>query len=170
MTGMVIGEAVSRCLYWPVTRPARIHTGADADSDEPCAPTGSDNPLPQEQESKVEVGQEPQVDAGAEDDCPAYPPDLDIAGCHSCSSGARRAQPQRLLQHLHRVRQLRNIVGRQCLFGEPSDLRGDAMLNLQMAPQLPRCICESRSGGCRERQTRRRSARRRCPCRTSVSG
>ena len=73
MTGMVIGEAVSRCLYWPVTRPARIHTGADADSDEPCAPTGSDNPLPQEQEQEpeVELGPEPKVDAGAEDDCPA---------------------------------------------------------------------------------------------------
>jgi hypothetical protein len=34
-----------------------IHTGADPDSDEPCAPTGSDNPLPQEREPEVEVGQ-----------------------------------------------------------------------------------------------------------------
>jgi type VII secretion protein EccE len=48
-----------------------IHTGADADGDEPCAPTGFDNPLPQEQEPKVEVGPVPHVDAGAEDDCPA---------------------------------------------------------------------------------------------------
>lgn len=53
--------------------------GADVDSDEPCAPTGSDDPLPQEQEQEVdvvaepevEVGSEPEVDAGAEDDCPA---------------------------------------------------------------------------------------------------
>lgn len=48
-----------------------IHTCADPDGDEPCTPTGSDNPLPQEQEPKVEVGPEPQVDAGVEDDCPA---------------------------------------------------------------------------------------------------
>jgi type VII secretion protein EccE len=50
-----------------------IHIGADVDSDEPCAPTDSDNPLPQEQEQepKVEVGPQPEVDAGAEDDCPA---------------------------------------------------------------------------------------------------
>jgi type VII secretion protein EccE len=50
-----------------------IDTGTDADSDEPCAPTGSDNPLPQEQEQEpeVELGPEPKVDAGAEDDCPA---------------------------------------------------------------------------------------------------
>jgi hypothetical protein len=45
----------------------RIHTGADADDDEPCAPTGSDNPLPQEQEPKGEVGPEPEVDAAVED-------------------------------------------------------------------------------------------------------
>lgn len=48
-----------------------IDTGADADSEEPCAPTGSDSPLPEEQEPEVEVGPEPKVDAGAEDDCPA---------------------------------------------------------------------------------------------------
>jgi transposase len=48
-----------------------IDTGTDADSDEPCAPTGSDNPLPQEQEPEVEVGPEPKVDVGAEGDCPA---------------------------------------------------------------------------------------------------
>lgn len=48
-----------------------IHTGTDAESDEPCAPTGSDNPLRQEQEPEVEVGLEPKADAAAEDDCPA---------------------------------------------------------------------------------------------------
>jgi type VII secretion protein EccE len=32
----------------------RIDTGADADRDEPCAPNGSDDPLPQEQEPKIE--------------------------------------------------------------------------------------------------------------------
>jgi type VII secretion protein EccE len=40
-----------------------IDTGADADSDEPCAPTGSDKPLPHEQEPEVEVGSESTVDA-----------------------------------------------------------------------------------------------------------
>jgi hypothetical protein len=48
-----------------------IRTGADADSDEPCAPTGSDNPLPQDQEPKAEVGPEPEVDAAVEAAFPA---------------------------------------------------------------------------------------------------
>jgi type VII secretion protein EccE len=48
-----------------------IDTGADADGDQPCAPTGLDNPLSQEQEPEVQVGPEPMVDAGAQDDCPA---------------------------------------------------------------------------------------------------
>ena len=47
--------------------------GADVDSDEPCAPTGSDDPLTQEQEQEqgVAVGPVPEVDAGGEDGCAA---------------------------------------------------------------------------------------------------
>ena len=51
--------------------------GAHVDSDEPCAPNGSDDSLPQEQEvdveaePKVEEGPVPEVDAGAEDGCAA---------------------------------------------------------------------------------------------------
>jgi prepilin-type processing-associated H-X9-DG protein len=55
--------------------------GADVDSDEPCIPTDSDDPLPQEQEQEqevdveagpeVEVGPEPEVVVCGEDDCPA---------------------------------------------------------------------------------------------------
>jgi transposase len=51
--------------------------GADVKDEQPRAPTGSDDPLPQEQEvdveaePQVEVGPEPEVDAGAEDDCRA---------------------------------------------------------------------------------------------------
>ena len=56
--------------------------GADVEGDEPCAPTSSDDPLPQEQEQEqeqeqdvdveaeqeAEVGPVPEVDAGVEDD------------------------------------------------------------------------------------------------------
>ena len=56
--------------------------GADVDSDERCAPTGSDETFPQEQEQEVdveaaqevEVGPVPEVDAGGEDDCAATVP------------------------------------------------------------------------------------------------
>jgi hypothetical protein len=48
-----------------------IGTGADADSEEPCAPTGSDSLLPEEQEPELEAGTEPKVDGAAGDDCPA---------------------------------------------------------------------------------------------------
>jgi hypothetical protein len=57
---------------------------ADVDSDERCAPTGSDEAFPQEQEQEqevdvdaapeVEVGPVPEVDAGGEDDCAATVP------------------------------------------------------------------------------------------------
>jgi type VII secretion protein EccE len=49
-----------------------IDTGADTDDDEPCAPTVSDNPLPHEQEPKVEVAPEPlaaEADRGASASC-----------------------------------------------------------------------------------------------------
>ncbi len=51
--------------------------GADVDSDERCAPTGSDEAFPQEQEvdvetaREVEMGPAPEIDAGGEDDCAA---------------------------------------------------------------------------------------------------
>jgi Transposase protein len=45
--------------------------GVGVDSGEPCAPTGSDDPPPQEQEQEVEGGPVPEVDTGAEDDCRA---------------------------------------------------------------------------------------------------
>jgi type VII secretion protein EccE len=48
-----------------------IDTGADADGEEPCTPTGSDSPLSEEQEPEVEARPERKVDAAAEDDCPA---------------------------------------------------------------------------------------------------
>jgi transposase len=58
-------------------KPAR----ADVESDEPCVPTSSDEPLPQEQEQEQEVDVEaepevavepgPEVNVGAEDGCPA---------------------------------------------------------------------------------------------------
>ena len=63
------GTGVSEGSVRNALKPA----GADVDSDEPCVPAGSDDPLEQEQEAepKVEVGPEPEVDVGAEDDCPA---------------------------------------------------------------------------------------------------
>jgi hypothetical protein len=45
--------------------------GADFDSDGPCVPTGSDDPLAQEREQEVGVGPAPEADAGGEDGCAA---------------------------------------------------------------------------------------------------
>jgi prepilin-type processing-associated H-X9-DG protein len=58
---------VSQGSVCTVLKPA----GADVDSDESCAPTCSDDPLPQEQEQEVEVGQVPGADTGTEHDCAA---------------------------------------------------------------------------------------------------
>jgi transposase len=65
--------------------------GADAQGDEPCAPTGCDDPLPQEQEQEaaVEAGAQPQVDAGRE-------PEVDASGkdnCPLCAGATDSAVP-----------------------------------------------------------------------------
>jgi transposase len=80
--GVAAATGVSEGSVRNALKPA----GADVDREEPCVPTGADDPLPQEQEQEqeeqeqevdveadpeVDIGPEPEVDLGAENDCPA---------------------------------------------------------------------------------------------------